>query len=221
MYFDNCAVFAPGRLSSLLTSSARAQVAGVDPYAAYHDAIDSSDAPTLLGKLLYADTKTYLQELLMKQDQMSMAASIESRVPFLDHPLAEFTGRMPERLKLRGMTTKWVLRQAMKDRLPAEILSRKKMGFPVPIGTWLRGPWRHLLDEFVLSERALARGFFEPEAVRRLVVGHVAGENHSERLWALLTFELWQRIFFDGEDPASIRMKKAVFTMPLAPAGSA
>ncbi|MBC7842758.1 MAG: asparagine synthase (glutamine-hydrolyzing) [Gemmatimonadaceae bacterium] len=221
MYFDNFAVFAPGRLSSLLSASTRAQVAGIDPYAAYHDAIDSSDAPTLLGKLLYADTRTYLQELLMKQDQMSMAASIESRVPFLDHPLAEFTGRMPERMKLRGMTTKWVLRQAMKDRLPAEILSRKKMGFPVPIGTWLRGPWRHLLNEFVLSERALRRGYFEPEAVRRLVVGHVGGENHTERLWALLTFELWQRIFIDGEDPASIRMREAGHAMPLAPVGSA
>jgi asparagine synthase (glutamine-hydrolysing) len=203
------AVFAPGRLASLLSPDVRAAVAGVDPYAAYHDAIERSDAPTLLGKLLYADTKTYLHELLMKQDQMSMAASIESRVPFLDHPLAEFAARMPERMKLRGMTTKYVLRQAMKDRLPEEILSRKKMGFPVPVGAWFRGAWRHLLEEFVVSERALARGLFEPAAVRRLVNGHAAGENHSERLWALLTLEIWQRIFLDGEDPATIRMRPA------------
>jgi asparagine synthase (glutamine-hydrolysing) len=202
-------VFAPGRLASLLSPDVRAAVAGVDPYAAYHDAIERSDAPTLLGKLLYADTKTYLHELLMKQDQMSMAASIESRVPFLDHPLAEFAARMPERMKLRGMTTKYVLRQAMKDRLPEEILSRKKMGFPVPVGAWFRGAWRHLLEEFVVSERALARGLFEPAAVRRLVNGHAAGENHSERLWALLTLEIWQRIFLDGEDPATIRMRPA------------
>lgn len=136
-----------------------------------------------------------------------MAASIESRVPFLDHPLAEFAARMPERLKLRGLTTKYVLRQAMKDRLPEEILSRKKMGFPVPVGAWFRGPWQHLLHDFVLSERALSRGLFAPEVVRKLVHGHVAGENHTERLWALLTLEIWQRIFFDGEDPASINMR--------------
>lgn len=216
MYFDNFAVFAPGRLASLLSPDVRAAVAGVDPYAAYHDAIERSDAPTLLGKLLYADTKTYLHELLMKQDQMSMAASIESRVPFLDHPLAEFAARMPERMKLRGMTTKYVLRQAMKDRLPEEILSRKKMGFPVPVGAWFRGAWRHLLEEFVVSERALARGLFEPAAVRRLVNGHVAGENHSERLWALLTLEIWQRIFLDGEDPATIRMRPASSSVAVA-----
>jgi asparagine synthase (glutamine-hydrolysing) len=209
MYFDNFAVFAPHRLSALLSPDVRRQVAGVNAYAAYHRAIAASDAPTLLGTLLYADIKTYLHELLMKQDQMSMAASIESRVPFLDHPLAEFAARMPDRMKLRGMTTKWVLRQAMKHRLPEEILSRKKMGFPVPVGTWFRGAWRHLLDEFVVSERALSRGLFAPDVVRRLVAGHIGGENHAERLWALLTFEIWQRIFLDGEDPASIRMRPA------------
>ena len=216
MYFDNFAVFAPDRLHTLLSPAAQSTVASINPYAAYHRALARTDAPTLLGRLLYADTKTYLHELLMKQDQMSMAASIESRVPFLDHPLAEFAARMPERMKLRGMTTKYVLRQAMTGRLPDEILSRKKMGFPVPVGSWFRGSWRHLLDEFVLSERAMARGLFAPDAVRRLVHGHVAGENHTERLWALLTFELWQRIFLDGEDPAAIRMRPTAAAVSMA-----
>ncbi len=216
MYFDNFAVFAPNRIASLLTPATREAVSGIDAYAAYHRAIEHSDAPTLLGKLLYTDTRTYLHELLMKQDQMSMAASIESRVPFLDHPLAEFAARMPERMKLRGLTTKWVLRQAMKHRLPEEILSRKKMGFPVPVGAWFRGAWRHLLDEFVLSERAMSRGLFQPDVVRRLVDGHSAGENHTERLWALLTFEIWQRIFLDGEDPTAIRMRPASATVSLS-----
>jgi asparagine synthase (glutamine-hydrolysing) len=178
----------------------------VDPYAAYHEAFDASDAPTLLGRLLYTDAKTYLHELLMKQDQMSMAASIESRVPFLDHPLVEFVAGLPDRVKLRGMTTKWILRRAMRDRLPAPILSRKKMGFPVPVGSWLRGEWRFLLDEFVLSDRVRQRGLFEPATLARYVAGHAAGENHAERLWALVTFELWMRIFLDGEDPAAISM---------------
>jgi asparagine synthetase B (glutamine-hydrolysing) len=132
MYFDNFAVFDPRRQRALLTEEMRARLADVDPYQAYHEAYEASDAPTMLGRLLYVDAKTYLHELLMKQDQMSMAASIESRVPFLDHPLVEFVAGLPDRHKLRGMTTKWILREAMRDRLPAEILSRKKMGFPCP-----------------------------------------------------------------------------------------
>jgi asparagine synthase (glutamine-hydrolysing) len=134
-----------------------------------------------------------------------MAASIESRVPFLDHPLVEFVARLPQRLKLRGLTTKWVLRQAMQDHLPPESLSRKKMGFPVPVGAWFRGPYRHLLDEYVLGERALARGIFAPDALRGVVARHVTGgENHSERLWALVTFELWHRLYIDGEEAGAM-----------------
>ena len=95
-----------------------------------------------MDKLLYADTKTYLHELLMKQDQMSMAASIESRVPFLDHKLVEFTAKMPTKMKLRGRETKWILREAMKGILPDEILTRSKMGFPVPVGNWFRNEFQ-------------------------------------------------------------------------------
>lgn len=128
-----------------------------------------------------------------------MAASIESRVPFLDHKLVEFAARLPEKMKLRGLTTKYILRQAMADKVPSEILTRKKMGFPVPVGAWLRGQFRHLLDEYVLSARARERGIFEPEFVRNLVAGHQAGENHAERLWMLINFEIWQRRFIDGD----------------------
>jgi asparagine synthase (glutamine-hydrolysing) len=205
LYFDNFAVFGRTAQQELLAPGVRERLAAIDPYAAYHAALGATDADTLLNKLLYADTKTYLHELLMKQDQMSMAASIESRVPFLDHPLVEFVARLPERVKLRGVTTKWILREAMRDRLPSEILSRKKMGFPVPVGAWFRGPYRHLLDEYVLGERARARGLFDMGTVRSLVVRHcTGGENHSERLWALVTFEMWQRIFLDGEMPAAV-----------------
>jgi asparagine synthase (glutamine-hydrolysing) len=135
----------------------------------------------------------------MKQDQMSMAASIESRVPFLDHQLVEFACRLPEKMKLRGLETKYILRQAMKKELPGEILRRRKMGFPVPVGRWLRGPYRQIVDEYVLSERAAARGIFSRAYVHELVARHQAGENHTERLWSLINFEIWQRRFFDGE----------------------
>jgi len=202
LYFDNFAVFGRQAQTSLLSSAALARIGAVDPYEAYHRALSDTNAKTLLDRLLYADTRTYLHELLMKQDQMSMAASIESRVPFLDHPLVEWVSKLPHSLKLRGVTTKWILREAMKTRLPAPILERRKMGFPVPVGAWFRGEWRGLLDEYVTGPRAMERGLFDPASVQRLVAEHQAGtRNHSERLWALLTLEMWQRIFMDGEGP--------------------
>jgi asparagine synthase (glutamine-hydrolysing) len=206
LYFDNFAVFGRVAQRELLSPELRAQLAPVDPYAAYHRALARVDGKPLLSQLLYADVKTYLHELLMKQDQMSMAASIESRVPFLDHPLTEWVAALPQTMKLRGTTTKWILRQAMQGRLPAPILARRKMGFPVPVGSWLRGPWRPLLSEYVTGSRARARGFFDAGAVERLVGEHVRGVNHAERLWALLTFEIWARLFLDGESPWSLEL---------------
>lgn len=203
LYFDNFAVFNRRWQREILSEETKARTADSDPYSVARRQMNASDAKTLLNKLLYADAKTYLHELLMKQDQMSMAASIESRVPFLDHKLVEFTSRLPERMKLRGRATKFILREAMKNILPAEILSRRKMGFPVPVGKWFRGEFRNVIDEYVLSERALSRGIFEPDAVRETVARHAAGENHDERLWSLVNFEMWQRKFIDGENETS------------------
>jgi asparagine synthase (glutamine-hydrolysing) len=109
-------------------------------------------------------------------------------------------------LKLRGWTTKYVLRKSMKNVLPEAILTRPKMGFPVPIGAWFRGPYSSVIDEYVLSDRALARGIFEPDFVREIVRRHQSGgENHDERLWALVNFEMWQRRFFDGAETPTPR----------------
>jgi asparagine synthase (glutamine-hydrolysing) len=137
---------------------------------------------------------------------MSMAASIESRVPFLDHPLTEWLAGLPQTMKLRGTTTKWILRQAMRGRLPPPIIARRKMGFPVPVGAWLRGAWRPLLDEYVTGPRLQARGLFDAQTIGRLVSEHLRGVNHSERLWALLTLEIWARVFIDGEAPRSLAL---------------
>ncbi len=200
IYFDNFAVFPLAMQPSLLSDATREQIGLIDPYAGVREVLEQSNAKSLLDRLLYADIKTYLHELLMKQDQMSMATSIESRVPFLDHKLVEFTCSLPERLKLRGGTTKYILREAMKGVLPEQILSRSKMGFPVPIGAWFRGAYKWVIDEYVLSDRARSRGIFSPDFVRELVTSHQSGnENHDERLWALVNFEIWQRQFFDGE----------------------
>ena len=204
IYFDNFAVFTRAMQRELLSDETRERAGALDPYRDMRRYFEAADARALLNRMLYADTKTYLHELLMKQDQMSMAASIESRVPFLDHKLVEFTARLPTRLKLRrGWTTKYVLRQSMKGLLPEPILARKKMGFPVPVGKWFRGEYKGVVDEYVTGARAAERGIFDRDFVRALVARHQAGENHSERLWALVNFEMWLRRFIDGEAVAA------------------
>ena len=203
IYFDNFSVFSRAMQQRLFTGEARERMRDRDPYRSSLELIRESDSTELLDQLLSADLKTYLHELLMKQDQMSMAASIESRVPFLDHKLVEFAAQLPVNMKLRGLTTKFILRRAMCGRLPKAILTRRKMGFPVPVGAWLRGRFSHVVDEYVLNPRSIERGIFNPGFVRELAARHRAGENQTERLWALINFEIWQRRFFDGEPVSS------------------
>jgi len=200
LYLDNFAVFSREQQLGLLTPEAKDRAGALDPYAASRRRLAESDAASTLNRLLYIDTKTYLHELLMKQDQMSMAASLESRVPFLDHTLVEFTARMPERMKLRRWTTKYVLRRGMKGVLPEPILTRPKMGFPTPVGAWFRGAYRPVIEDYALGARSRARGVFDPAFVRNLVAEHQSGaRDHSQRLWSLVNFEMWARQFIDGE----------------------
>ena len=154
----------------------------------------------VLGRLLYTDVKTYLVELLMKQDQMSMSTSIESRVPFLDHVLVEFASRLPDRLKLSGFATKRILRQAMQGVVPDSILSRPKMGFPVPFAQWVRGPWNGVARDVLLDPRSRQRGLINPRSVEQLLDAHRSGARiGGDAIWALLNLELWYRTFIDGD----------------------
>src|SRR5215468_1321844 len=211
LYLDNFAVFSREQQIRLLTAEAKDRAGSLDPYAVTRRRLAQSDATTTLNRLLYADAKTYLHELLMKQDQMSMAASLESRVPFLDHTLFEFTARLPERMKLRRLTTKYVLRRSMKGVLPEPILARRKMGFPVPAGAWFRGAYRSVIDDYALGARSLERGVFDPTFVRNLVAEHQSGaRDHSQRLWSLVNFEMWLRQFIDGETADKTRMNTLV-----------
>ena len=135
-----------------------------------------------------------------------MAASIESRVPFLDDHVVEHVAALPGWLKLHGVQTKAVLRSAVRDLIPPSILARRKMGFPVPVGRWLRGRFWPVVREFVLSPRALSRGLLDPKQVHRLAVEHRSGaEDHADRLWLLINLEIWQRVFLEGEDTALVR----------------
>jgi len=200
MFFDNFASIGLARQRRLLAPR-MAPLATPDAYAASRAYFDVPNGrSTTLDRLLYADLKTYLVELLMKQDQMSMAASIESRVPFLDHHLVEFAARLPPRMKLRGLTTKWILRKAVEPLLPERILTRGKMGFPVPFGLWLRGDGAGLARDVLLDRRARERGLTDPAAVAALIDTHAAGAaDAGDALWSLMNLELWYRTFVDGE----------------------
>jgi asparagine synthase (glutamine-hydrolysing) len=198
-FFDNFAGIRLQHARQLLTDDTLR--AARDPYAASLAWLERAHSGTpLLNRVLYADLKTYLVELLMKQDQMSMAASVESRVPFLDHKLVEFAAMLPPSAKLRGFTTKRLLRAAVKDVLPPEILTRRKMGFPVPFGRWMRTQWSSVASEVLLDRRARERGVYRPAVVERLIESHRAGITESgDALWALVNLELWYRTFIDGE----------------------
>ena len=202
LFYENFAVFREALQRDLLEPSVLA--ASRDPYAEVLRRFGHAPGDTL-SRMSRADLETYLVELLMKQDQMSMAASIESRVPFLDHELVEHVVSLPSRYKVRGWQTKAVLRAAVRDLVPPEILTRRKMGFPVPIGRWFAGRFAPMVDEFVLSARARARGLFRLSTLTRLAEEHRAGRaEHGARLWSLVNLEIWQRVFLDGEDRDAI-----------------
>ena len=155
---------------------------------------------TLLKRLLYTDVNTYLVELLMKQDQMSMAASIESRVPFLDHPLVEFAGAIPSRYAVKGLEGKSILKSAVEDLLPHSIIYRKKMGFPTPWSGWLAGEQLQELEDLMLEPRSLQRNLFRQDAIRSLFAEHrTRTRDNSNRIWRLLNLELWFRVYMDRD----------------------
>ena len=153
----------------------------------------------IVDAALLTDMMTYLpNDLLVKVDIASMAVSLEARSPFLDHRVIEFAASLPEKFKLRGLTTKYLLKRVLKQLLPQENLQRKKMGFGVPIGHWFRGELQPFLRETILSEKAMKRGFFKPAAVRQLVELHTSQQrDHSHQLWTLLMLELWFQRFID------------------------
>ena len=199
-YYDNFfSAFSAAEQAELLTPGALA--AAGDAYAGSMGAWERSRGD-LLHRLLYADINSYLIELLMKQDQMSMAASVESRVPFLDHELVEFTARIPPQYSIRGLAGKFVLKEAVEDLLPRSIIYRKKMGFPTPWEHWLAGPMLDDLEQMLLEQRSLGRGLFRQDALKQIFAEHRSRKrDHSNRIWRLLNLEVWLRVAVDGEGP--------------------
>jgi asparagine synthase (glutamine-hydrolysing) len=202
LYFDNFySVFSQGQQADLLTPAAADEFQGSNAYAnSMRFLLPEEKGRTTLDRLLYLDIKTYLVELLMKQDQMSMSTSLESRVPFLDHKLVEFAMGIPANQKIRYMSGKHLLKKAMIGRLPNEVLYRHKKGFPTPIRPWLRTILFDKVSKILTDTRLRDRGLFRPEYVEKLLEEHRRGSSPAtEGVWRLLNFELWCRIFLDGE----------------------
>ena len=199
-YFDNFfSAFGDVEQEGLLTSEFAREAT---PSTAYKNVLDywERSSGELLQRLLYTDIKTYLVELLMKQDNMSMAASIESRVPFLDHVLVEFATRIPRDMQIHGLAGKRILKKAVEDLLPHSILHRPKLGFPTPWSGWLVGPRLETIREMLLEPRSLERGYFRREAIETLFREHRAQHRDNyDRIWRLLNLELWHRVCLEGE----------------------
>ncbi|HEX3352485.1 MAG TPA: asparagine synthase (glutamine-hydrolyzing) [Terriglobales bacterium] len=179
-------------------------ILGSNPAVRHHAAFAEVHSADFLNQMLYLDTKIFMTSLnLNYNDKMSMASSVEVRVPFLDRELAEFVAwKVPPKLKLKGFfrpTTKHILRRAMKDILPREVLSQPKAGFAAPIDYWLAHDLKEMTDDLLSPSRIHERGMFRPEAVRALVDEHRRGsQDWSMQIWQFLTLELWMQTFLDG-----------------------
>ena len=209
-FMMNCTYLDAAQKDSLYTSGLGAEISDSDPAARHRAGFAQVEGSDFLNQMLYLDTKIFMTSLnLTYNDKMSMASSVEVRVPFLDRELAEFVAwNVPPKLKLKGFfrpTTKYIFRKAMKDILPREVLSQPKAGFAAPIDYWLAHDLKEMTDDLLSEARIRRRGLFRPEAVRGFVDQHRRGtEDWSMPIWQFLTLEIWMQTFLDGSAPQSI-----------------
>jgi asparagine synthase (glutamine-hydrolysing) len=203
-FIRNCTYLDAEQKTSLYTAAVRDQLCTSDPLAQHRSRFDAVRDADSLNQMLYLDTKIFMVSLnLNYNDKMSMASSVEVRVPFLDRELAEFAAwNIPPALKLKGFfrqSTKHIFRRAMRNVLPAEVLHQPKAGFAAPVDYWLANDLREMVDDLLSETNIRKRGLFRPEAVRRFVDEHRSGaEDWSMQIWQFLTLENWMRIFLDA-----------------------
>ncbi|MGA7220678.1 MAG: asparagine synthase (glutamine-hydrolyzing) [Candidatus Sulfotelmatobacter sp.] len=215
-YFDNFfSAFNQKDQTELLTDDFRGEIAVGSAYDNVLSYWEKSSGD-LLHRLLYTDIKTYLVELLMKQDNMSMAASIESRVPFLDHVLVEWAMQVPASVQIRNGSGKQILKKAMEGLLPHSIIYRPKLGFPTPWSGWLAGAQLDEIAHLLLEPRSINRGFFNRAAIEKLISEHRVGyRDHYDRIWRLLNLELWHRVCLEGESHEWAGERSKVKSVPI------
>jgi asparagine synthase (glutamine-hydrolysing) len=203
-FIRNCTYLDAEQKASLYTAAIQDQLGSSDPAIRHHASFNVVRDADFLNQMLYLDTKIFMVSLnLNYNDKMSMASSVEVRVPFLDRELAEFAAwNVPPDLKLRGFlqpTTKHIFRRAMQDVLPAEVLRQPKAGFAAPVDYWLANDLREMVDDLLSETNIERRGLFRPEAVRRFVDEHRSGaEDWSMQIWQFLTLEIWMQTFLDA-----------------------
>jgi asparagine synthase (glutamine-hydrolysing) len=204
-FLDSIAQLQGDEKQALYTPDFRRRLGGFDAEAflGSHFARFASLGPQ--SRMMRFDFETYLpDDVLTKVDRMSMAHSIESRVPLLDNDVIDFAASLPSSMKIVNGRRKHILKEAVRDLLPASILDRRKQGFGVPLGVWFRGELAGLFSDVLDSPRARQRGYFEPAFVKRLVAEHRSGRrDHTLRLWQLLVFELWHRQHLDSAAPVA------------------
>src|ERR1700736_5997638 len=173
--------------------------------------LERSRSDDLLSQMLYVDTKTWLpDDLLVKADKITMANSLELRVPLLDHLILEFAAALPVEYKVKGWQTKRILKKAFEGRVPPEIVSRKKTGFPVPYPKWLRNDLKTYVRDVLLDEATIRRGYFEISAVQNLLSLVASGAPPAKEVFSLMTIELWQRQFVDARSKQDGAVTNAV-----------
>jgi len=170
-----------------------------NPYSPIYFHLSHCPAKDELTCITYLDLKLYLQDdLLVKMDRMSMANSLEIRVPFLDHEVVEFAHQIPSSLKLKGLTTKYILKKAMEPYLPHEILSRRKIGFDIPLGVWIKNELKDFVQEILSPEALQKHGFFNQKFIAQILNEHFEGKhNHRQLLWPLIIFQFWYNFYLD------------------------
>ena len=168
-----------------------------DIYRGVRDVVGRSDAKSVIERMQYADINFYLAEdILTKVDRAAMSVSLETRAPFLDPRVGQFAASIPVEYKLKGKSGKVILKEAMKELLPHEILHRPKKGFGIPIAEWLKGRLNPMLHDLLSPERLRHQGLFNAEYVQRLIGEHETGKaSHHKELWTLLVFQLWTENF--------------------------
>lgn len=199
MYLRRIECFAPELKRTIVSDELAASTRGHDARDVVRRLLAASPGETWTERCAHADALSYLpDDILVKVDVASMAHGLETRAPLLDHVLAEVVGRLPFRMKMRGLRMKVALRRAVARRLPPETLARPKMGFGVPLDTWFRGRLGALLEETLLAPRAVQRGLLRPDTVRRMIDQHTRGElDYQTPLFSLLMLETWFRQWID------------------------
>ncbi len=197
-------VFTPEMRAELLQTHVTQTIAAYDPawpYPQYYAALNGRTQADHLNRLMYVDLKTWLADMyLEKTDKASMACSLEARLPLLDHRLVELAFQIPGRFKIRGWSTKRILKQAVAPFVPPEVLNKPKHGFAVPTDPWFRGELKNYTYEVLLDARTRQRGYFNTGVIERLWREHRSGQQvRDTALWLLLNLELWQRLYLDGE----------------------